>query len=75
MRMQVDAPPSGAWPAPSALHRHLQHDDSYKSYPVTTTSNSKGRGVVTVVPDTSNTERVYPFQVLLDAADTGPAQA
>ena len=30
-----------------------------------------GRGVVTVVPVTSNTERVYPFQVLLDAADTG----
>ena len=30
-----------------------------------------GRGVVTVVPVTSNTERVYPFQVLLDAADPG----
>ena len=30
-----------------------------------------GRGVITVVPVTSNTERVYPFQVLLDAADTG----
>ena len=30
-----------------------------------------GRGVVTVVPVTSKTERVYPFQVLLDAADTG----
>ena len=30
-----------------------------------------GRGVVTVVPVTSNTERVYRFQVLLDAADTG----
>ena len=30
-----------------------------------------GRGVVTVVPVTSNTERIYPFQVLLDAADTG----
>ena len=29
------------------------------------------RGVVTVVPVTSNTERVYPFQVLLTAADTG----
>jgi mRNA interferase MazF len=30
-----------------------------------------GRGVVTVVPVTSNTERVYPFQVLLRAQDTG----
>lgn len=32
-----------------------------------------GRGVVTVVPVTSNTEAVYPFQVLLTAADTGLA--
>ena len=30
-----------------------------------------GRGVVTVVPVTSNVERVYPFQLLLLAADTG----
>ena len=30
-----------------------------------------GRGVITVVPVTSNTARVYPFQVLLDAARTG----
>ncbi|QSB13777.1 type II toxin-antitoxin system PemK/MazF family toxin [Natronosporangium hydrolyticum] len=30
-----------------------------------------GRGVVTVVPVTSNTGRVYPFQVLLRAADSG----
>ena len=30
-----------------------------------------GRGVVTVVPVTSKTERVYRFQVLLDAVDTG----
>ena len=30
-----------------------------------------GRGVITVVPVTSNTERIYPFQVLLPAADTG----
>jgi len=30
-----------------------------------------GRGVITVVPVTSATERVYPFQVLLRAADTG----
>ena len=30
-----------------------------------------GRGVVTVVPVTSNVERVYPFQVLLPATDAG----
>lgn len=30
-----------------------------------------GRGVVTVVPITSNTERVYPFQALLPATETG----
>lgn len=30
-----------------------------------------GRGVVTVVPITSNVERVYPFQLGLPAAATG----
>jgi mRNA interferase MazF len=30
-----------------------------------------GRGVVTVVPITSNTARVYPFQVLLSAPTSG----
>lgn len=30
-----------------------------------------GRGVVTVVPVTTNTARVYPFQVLLPGADCG----
>lgn len=35
------------------------------------TASRLGRGVVTVIPVTSNTERVYPFQVLLDAAATG----
>ena len=30
-----------------------------------------GRGVVTVVPVTSNISRVYPFQVLLPAEGTG----
>lgn len=30
-----------------------------------------GRGVVTVVPVTSNVERVYPFHVLLPADETG----
>jgi len=30
-----------------------------------------GRGVVTVVPVTSNVDRVYPFQVLLPSAESG----
>ncbi|MEO8749400.1 type II toxin-antitoxin system PemK/MazF family toxin [Dermatophilaceae bacterium Sec6.4] len=30
-----------------------------------------GRGVVTVVPVTSNTDRIFPFQTLLPAAVTG----
>lgn len=36
-----------------------------------TSAERLGRGVVTVVPVTTNTERVYPFQVLLRAEDTG----
>jgi mRNA interferase MazF len=33
-----------------------------------------GRGVVTVLPITSNIRRIYPFQVLLPAAATGLRQ-
>ena len=36
-----------------------------------TTAARLGHGVVTVVPITSNTERVHPFQVLLVANETG----
>jgi mRNA interferase MazF len=32
---------------------------------------SRAGGVITVVPLTSNTRRVYPFQVLVPAAQTG----
>ena len=35
------------------------------------TAGRLGRGVITIVPVTSNVERLYPFQVLLPAADTG----
>ena len=35
------------------------------------TAERLGRGVITVVPVTSNTARVHPFQVLLHAATTG----
>jgi mRNA interferase MazF len=37
------------------------------------TATRLGRGVVTVVPVTSNVVRVFPFQVLLPAAATGLA--
>lgn len=36
-----------------------------------TTAARLGRGVVTVVPVTSDIERIYPFQVLLKAETTG----
>jgi mRNA interferase MazF len=35
------------------------------------TAQRLGRGVVTVVPVTSNTDNVYPFQTLLPADETG----
>lgn len=34
-------------------------------------SERNGRGAVTVVPVTSNTARVYPFQTLITAAESG----
>ena len=37
------------------------------------TATRLGRGVVTVVPVTSTVSRVYPFQVLLPAAECGLA--
>ena len=36
-----------------------------------TTAARLGRGVITLVPVTSNIDRVYPFQVLLPATETG----
>ena len=39
-----------------------------------TTASRLGRGVVTVVPVTTNVERIYPFQVLLAARATGLAR-
>ena len=38
------------------------------------TARRLGRGVITVLPVTSNIERVYPFQVLLPAGETGLAR-
>ena len=36
-----------------------------------TTADRLRRGVITVVPVTSNVERIHPFQVLLPADDSG----
>jgi mRNA interferase MazF len=36
-----------------------------------TTATRLGRGVVTVIPVTSSIARIYPFQVLLPAGQTG----
>jgi mRNA interferase MazF len=38
------------------------------------TARRLGRGVVTVVPVSSNVDRIYPFQVLLPAEATGLAR-
>jgi mRNA interferase MazF len=38
------------------------------------TATRIGRGVVTVIPVTSNIQRVYPFQALLPAGTTGLEQ-
>lgn len=35
------------------------------------TATRLGRGIITVVPVTSNITRIYPFQVLLPASQTG----
>jgi mRNA interferase MazF len=57
----------------------VRGSEASKRRPVVVVSNDQanavaerlGRGVVTVVPLTSNTARVFPFQVLLTAEDTG----
>lgn len=38
------------------------------------TATRLGRGVITILPITSNIQRVYPFQVLLPGAATGLQQ-
>lgn len=57
----------------------VQGSEANKRRPAVVVSNDQanavaerlGQGVVTVVPVTSNTARVFPFQVLLAALDTG----
>ena len=58
-----------------------QGSEASKSCPAVVVSNDRanatasrlGRGVVTVVPVTSNIATIYPFQVFLPAATTGLA--
>jgi mRNA interferase MazF len=57
----------------------LRGSEANKRRPAVIVSNERansiatrlGRGVVTVVPVTSNTDRIFPFQALLPAAATG----
>ncbi len=57
----------------------VRGNEANKRRPAVVVSNDRanlaaergGRGVVTVVPVTSNVARVYPFQILLPAGDTG----
>jgi mRNA interferase MazF len=56
-----------------------QGSEAAKTRPAVVVSNDAanatatriGRGVITVVPVTSNVTRIYPFQVLLPARQTG----
>src|SRR5215469_1554846 len=57
----------------------VQGSEANKTRPAVVVSNDAanatatrlGRGIITVVPVTSNITRVYPFQVLLPANQTG----
>ena len=59
----------------------VRGSEANKARPAVVVSNDRanatatrlGRGVVTVVPVTSNVAKVYPFQVFLPAATTGLA--
>lgn len=49
----------------------MAFSDATSTDAANSTAARLGRGVVTVVPVTSNVTRIYPFQVLLPAAGTG----
>ena len=57
----------------------VRESEANKRRPAVIVSNDRansmaaqlGRGVVTVVPVTSNADRIFPFQTLLPAAKTG----
>ncbi len=60
----------------------VQGSEASKRRPAVIVSNDRanaaaqrlGRGVITVVPITSNTARIYPFQALLSATAVGLRQ-
>jgi mRNA interferase MazF len=60
----VDLDPARGSEAPKSRPAVVVSNDG-----ANTASHRHGRGVVTVVPVTSNTARVYPFQVLVKAAE------
>jgi mRNA interferase MazF len=62
----VDLAPARGSEATSTGPRVIVSND-----PANATGGRLGRGVIAVVPVTSNIERVYRFQVLLPAAETG----
>ncbi|MCW2132344.1 type II toxin-antitoxin system PemK/MazF family toxin [Arthrobacter sp. VKM Ac-2550] len=60
----------------------VRGSEANKRRPVVIVSNDRansvatrlGRGVITIVPITSNIDRIFPFQALLSAAATGLRQ-
>jgi mRNA interferase MazF len=63
---QVDLDPARGSEADKLRPAVIVSNDAANS-----TAKQLGRGVVTVVPVSSNLRRVYPFQVLLPADETG----
>jgi mRNA interferase MazF len=55
---------------PQAANRQL-FGARWPSWVLGSTADRLGRGVVTVVPVTSSTDRAHPFQVMLPASATG----
>jgi mRNA interferase MazF len=62
----VDLDPTGGSEANKRRPAVIVSNDGANS-----TAERLGRGVLTIVPVTSRTERVYPFQVMLPAGETG----
>jgi mRNA interferase MazF len=70
MEVAISAGRFVAWPRRDQLskHRAARAQESVVSNDgANLTAERLGRGMITVVPVTSNTDRVYPFQVLLPA--------
>ncbi len=62
----VDLDPARSWEANKRRPAIIVSNDSANR-----AAARLGRGVVTIVPLTSNTSRIYPFQVLVDARTAG----